>query len=422
MKIQNTPIMKTSIIHFLLLSSFPMLLWISALPPVLGQTLAEARELAHSGKYLEAESILQTLSTENPNDPEITLARAYNFSWWARYTLALDAFSHVLKNDPSHPDALKGIAFTYLYQGNYSLAIDAFAKALNTQPNNYDLYLGIGMAHLQAKDYPGAQEAFSKALELQPDSREARQFIQSASLAPSYREADIWLGYSLLDGQENAIGLRGLQLSLQAAPKWRAILKYDNSLALDVLQIARSENNAPLVSIGTVREWNKQLFTELEYGLRFLDENKTQHFITGGQVFFLPKNIRIKAGGFAGIGKKLDSEWMTYLSINLPVFAHFRVEPTYYYVQPPNSPGAEHRFQMGLQFQTNRGYQLNVYGIYGSVLPEEGNSREKLFGWSATGLLPFSKSVWAQATIRQEKGVFYDFTSMALGLKIRLPR
>lgn len=381
-----------------------------------GQSLAQALQLSQSGRYAEAESAFSQL----PQNAETLLARGFNFSWWGRYDDALRAFSSVLDAQPGNFEAQKGAAFTLLYQGNAEEAARAFEKLSSQEPSAYDLFIGKGMAWQAAKNYRKAQTAFKRALELQPQSAEARQFLQSAALAPAFLETDIWLGFSRLDGNVNQFNLRGAQLSVQAAKKWRALLKYDNSLALDILNLARRDRNAPLVSAGLVREWNGKSLSEAEYGLRFLDDNQTQHLISAGQVFFLPNNSRLKAGGLLGFGQNLDTEWMVYASYNVPLGEKFRFEPTYYFIQPPNAPGPEHRLQLGLQYQSRTGYQLNLYGLYGNTLILEGEGREPLFGWSLTALAPFSNIVWAQLSLRQEKGVFYNFSSAALGLKVRL--
>ena len=385
-----------------------------------GQSLERAQQYSNAGHYAEAETMMQQLAEQNPDDRAIMLARAYNYSWWGKHQEALSAFSAILALDPDNLEALKGKAFTLFFNGETGPAVLAFETAARVAPGDYDIQIGKGLALLEEKEYKAAQWSFKRALEIRPNSAEAKQHLQTALLAPGLVEGDIWVGYSLLGGQENKINLRGLQLNVRASKKLRAIAKFDNSLALDILSLARSDKAAPMVSAGLIREWGKKSLTELEYGFRFLDKDLTQHFISGGQVFFFQPNIRLKLGGFAGFGQGLPGEWMTYFSANLPATKHIRVEPTYYYIQPPNSPGAEHRLQLGLQFQTNRGYQLNLYGLYGNTLIEEGGSRQPFFGWSLTGLAPFSKSVWGQFAFRQEKGVYYDFTSVALGLKLRI--
>lgn len=405
--------MKTSLYLTLLL-----LLW--SFSRAQAQDLAQARQLSQSGRYAEAESAFSQLLVQQPQHAETLLARGFNFSWWGRYAEALQAFSDALDAQPGNFEAQKGAAFTLLYQGKAKEAAQAFENLTAREPSAYDLFIGKGLAHQAAKDYRKAQMAFKRALELQPQSAEARQFLQAAALAPAFLETDIWLGFSRLDADVNQFNLRGAQLSVQAAKKWRALFKYDNSLALDILNLARRDRNAPLISAGLVREWNGKSLSEAEYGLRFLEEKQTQQLISAGQVFFLPNNSRLKAGGLLGFGQNLDTEWMAYASYNAPLGEKFRLEPTYYFIQPPNAPGPEHRLQLGLQYQSRMGYQLNLYGLYGNTLIQEGEGREPLFGWSLTALAPFSNIAWAQLTLRQEKGVFYNFTSAALGLKVRI--
>ena len=418
MKINTTPNMKK---HPILFTQLLVIVLYFGLPSqAQAQTLAKAQQFSNAGRYEEAEKMYQQLIAQKPGDLSIAMARAYNFSWWGRHIEALKGFSEVLVQEPGHFDALKGSAFAYLYKEDYARSIVAFEQAALLAPNDYDLYLGKGLAFLGDKQYASARAAFTKALSIKPDSAEAKRYLQTVDLAPGFIEGDIWVGYSTLAGQERNVNLRGLQLSLQASKNWRALLKYDNSMGLDILNLASQNRSVPMISGGLIREWNKKLFTEAEYGVRLLEKDQIQHFISAGQVIFLPQNMRIKLGGFAGFGQNLDKEWMGYLSFNLPATPRIRIEPTYYLILPPNSPGVEHRMQLGLQYQTPRGYQLNLYGTYGNTVVPDGAGREQFFGWGLTGIAPFSRIVWGQVAIRQEKGIYYDFTSVSLGAKLRI--
>ena len=419
-KINKQPIMKKH--PYFVAALAVIVIYFSAPGAAEGQSLAKARQFSQSGLYQEAADMYAQLLSQNPGNPEIVLAQAHNYSWWGQYPEAIKAFSEILAADPGNPDAFKGIAFTYFYQNDLDGALTAFEAAIAKNPDDYDLALGKGLVLLAGKEYSKARRAFERALEIKPGSEEAKRYLQTANLAPGFLEGDVWVGYSQLAGQENKFKLRGLQLGVQAAKNWRAVMKYDNSLALDILNLARQDKNMPMVSAGLIHEWNKKLFSELEYGLRFLDKNQTQQFLSAGQVFFLQQNMRIKLGGFAGFGQNIPKEWMAYASFNLPATAHIRIEPTYYLIQPPNGKGFEHRLQLGLQYQTNRGYQLNLYGTYGNTLVDESAGRQQLFGWSLTALAPFSRSVWGQLALRQEKGVFYNFTSLALGIQVRVQK
>lgn len=423
---------------------------------LLAQDLAQATALSTSGQYGQAERIFQDILNQQPANAAATLAHAFNLSWmghykeaiesfkkaldlganqeeatigmayayaWShKYALARSAFSQVLRKNQDNLNAKKGIAFSYLWQGNPQAALHYFDEIISKHPQQYDLFIGKGMAHLQSKDNEAAETAFKRALELSPGSAEAIQLIETAQRAPNLIEVDIWGGYSWLGDKEQKLGLRGLQLSAQLAKQWRGFAKYDNSLALDILNFARRDKAAPTVAMGAVHEWNKNLISELEYGIRFLDKDQYQHLVSGGQVYFLPQGIRLKVGAYAGFGQNTNTEWMTYFSLNLPLLENLHIEPVYYFVQPPASNTSEHRIQLGAQYRPATAFEINASGFYGTSSLNENGKRPTLYGWSLTGLAPIHRLLWGQLVLRQEKGVYYDFTSVALGIKVRVDK
>lgn len=426
------------------------------LPAILpGQSLSDAVRLSHEGKHAEAEAVFSMLQDARPNDAAAALARAFNKSWmgsqkeaiagfegalrlgaeevsvlsglgyaaaWSRdFARAKQSFSRVLELDPGNEDATKGLAFTHLWQGNHVEAIRLFDELLVKTPDAYDLNIGKGLAHLGNAEHTSARIAFERALAIDPASEEAKELIQKAPMARPSIEGDVWLGFTQLGENENRAGLRGLQLTAQMGKFTRAWAKYDNTLALDILQFARSGKAAPFLAAGMSRQWNTRLISELEYGVRIFDDNQIQHLISGAQVFFLPNNIRIKAGAFAGFGSNANSEWMAYGSFNVPAGKRFRIEPTYYYISP-DAGSREHRVQLGLQYRSPRDWELNFYGLYGQTRLEGLENSGDIYGWSISGLYPFGKRIAAQWILRQEQSLFYRFTSAAAGVKIRMYR
>lgn len=427
-----------------------------SLSHIRAQDLAAATQLSTAGQYQEAEAALLQLLEVEPDNSEIRLAHAYNLAWMGKYKRSILAFkdalrlganeeeatlglayayawshqygtarthfSSILRRNVGNFNAKKGIAYTYLWQGNGKTALHYFKEIIAKQPEEYDLYIGQGMAHLQQKNNTAAESSFQMALELQPTSSEALQLLETARRAPNLFEFDIWAGNSWLGQDQQKFGLRGGQFSTQITKRLRAFIKYDNSLALDILNFAQRDKSVPIVTLGGVGEWNKNLLTEAEYGLRIFDAQQYQHLTSIGQVFFLPEGLRVKVGGYAGIGQNMPSEWMTFLSFNFPLVDKLHLEPSYYYVQPPGATGAEHRMQLGAQYRPRAGYEVNIYGFYGnSVLPES-STRIGLYGAGLIGVAPLHPLVSAQLIARYEHGAYFDFTSIAVGLKVRIDR
>lgn len=417
------------------------------------QPLNHAKQLSQSGAYHEAETIFQKLLNEQPENGEVVLAHAYNLSWMGKHQKAVEKFkraeqlganwedanlgiayasawsfhydearkifSDILRKNPDNLSAQKGLAYTYLWQGNNETAILYFDQLIEKNGPSYDLLLAKGQSHLNNGDNNAAKSAFQMALEFSPDSDEVQQYLELARQTSRFLEVNLWSGYSVLGNDENKFGLRGVQLTAKFNNNWQAFAKYDNSLALDILNFVRQNKNIPTLSGGVVREWNKNFSSEIEYGVRFLEEDKIQHLVSGGQVYFLPWNVNIKIGGFVGFGQDLATEGMAYLSLNLPIINSLRLEPSYYYVLPPNNSSKEHRLQMRLQYLFGKGYEVNLYGLYGQSAIADESGNKQIYGWSTSALAPITPSLWGQLIVRQEIGVFNDFTSMALGVKVR---
>ena len=435
---------KNSILLLILVWSASTLLW--------GQNLTEVVQWSHSGQHAKAERVLATLQAEQPANPEITLARAYNLSWMGKqneavtefqkairygadpatartgmgyaaafgrhFSLANQTFRKVLQQQPGHQEAARGLALTRFWQGSYQEAIRLLGQQTEAEPNAYDLHIALGLAQLHSGTPEEARSSFQRALDIQPASAEAKQLIGQTYVTRPFLETNLWLGFTRLDNSENEAGLRGVQATLKWRPDTRLWFRYDNSLALDILQFARAGRAAPLFAAGMSRQWDVRFISELEYGVRSLENQSLQHLVSGAQVWFLPGNARLNAGGFVGFGAARPVEWMGYGSINLPAGRNFRIEPTYFFIQP--TPGAnEHRAQLGLQYRSHNNAECSVYGLYGQTMTPGGENDSSVYGWSVVGAYPLGRVVSAQAVVRHEQSDAYRFTTAALGVQLR---
>lgn len=289
-------------------------------------------------------------------------------------------------------------------------------------PNNAEFLTGLGQAHLLAGENKKARENLYLALGADPSHAGAMAVLNHLRAAPPLLAVDVWAGLTHHDSDRSKLGLRSLQATL-FRKGWFWSLKYDNSLGQDILNLAQIGRNAPSASLGASHQWNGKWLSNLEYGVRDVPESAWQHFFNGSQVFFLPSNFHLKAGGFLGINPGLPGEWMVYASAHVPATQYLSFEPTYYIISPFNIQRPEHRAQLMARLRSRAGYELNLSGVYGygSIAGPEVKSRH-LAGWQATGLLPFSRVLWAMFSVRHESGYVHDITNYALGLRYRLER
>ena len=418
------------------------------------QDFQSAKNLSSSGKNQEAEQMFQQLLLQHPDDPEILIASAYNYSWMGKQELAIRqfkqalaikqldvnaliglgyafawdknyiksrmCFSSVLRRHPNHMDATKGIAYSYLWQGNAEAAINYFRKLSREYPENPEFYYSEGLAYLSKREQQKAVGAFEKALDEDPTYLPAKFQLQTIEENSAKYTLNALGGYSALSEGLSTFGLRVVHAEAQFDKGWRAKFNFDNTLSLDLMSFALLNQQVSALSVGVVKDWNQFLLTDIDYGIRFFPEGQLQHFVKGAQAFFLPWNFQLKTGGFIGVSQSLENEWMGFVSINFPAFPNLRFEPTYYHLKTAYSLAAEHRVQLGALYRFPSGYELNVYGLWGTSNVNLENRRKNIMGWSVSGLVPITRQLQGQIILRQESSPIQEFSSIAGGLRYQI--
>ena len=438
--------------------SFLIFLTQSALgqPGGIEKELAQARQLATSGRHAEAALDYDRILAQQPNNLDALIGSGYNYSWGKQYDKARLKFEAALALNPNAAEALAGQGYNYAWSGNYPLAKRAFEKLRTLQPDNAEAPKGLGYVHLWAGDgaaaidyfgdlvrqFPGNTEyhialaqaflsrhevkkariALRSALQIDSANRVANELLKSTYGATAPLELDVWAGYSATEG-ENKFSLRTLQLSGQVNRKLRMYLKYDNSLTADLAALVRANQEAQALAIGAVSAWNKNLTTRLEYGARLLPDNVNQQIFSGEQVYFFQNGMLLKAGGFYGWSDKAPKEWLAYGGLRVPLTHWYAIEPYYFLSRVEGAPRKENRFLLNNQLRTPGGYELNVGLMYGKSGITPADSKDnKIIGTYMTAILPFSQAVWGQFSLRWEQTPFADLTVAAAGIKLRLEK
>jgi tetratricopeptide (TPR) repeat protein len=131
---------------------------------------SHARQLLDQGKYDEAISELQQLSTSsNPKGLAHELGMAYYKK--GDYFRAADSFKKALQRDPGDNESIQMLGISYYLSGKPADAIPYLEKVQTWYSRaNVDASYILGQCYIQTKDYPRARVAFAKMFDLAPDS------------------------------------------------------------------------------------------------------------------------------------------------------------------------------------------------------------------------------------------------------------
>jgi Flp pilus assembly protein TadD len=454
--------MDRSLIKFAWILPF---LCVTAFSPAYAQSLQEARTLSLSGKFSEAGALFDHYLADKPDDPEALLASAFNHCWQKKYDSAATEFLEVLKYRPDDARALGGLGFNYAWAGLYEQARRTFNRLSKVQPMNVEaekglaytaLYSGdsedaiarftalaikypdskeywiaLGEADMNAKRTRSAKLAFRQARLIDPADAGIRTLLLSTRKAGAFAEVDAWGGYSSVDG-DTRLGMRFIQVTVQAAEKLRVYAKYDNSLSLDNRFFIQADRFSDAWFAGGVYDWNKSLTTKLEYGYRNLTGNTSQQLISFDQVFFVHHHSAYglqswHVGGLAGIGSGVPNEYLIYGGPYIALSRRWALEPNYYYSVNSFQDLQQHRFQGAAKYMAPSGLEING-GAYWST-NVVGSSKyppnhDKVYGVYVFALYPFSNRFTGQVSWRQETGTgaTSSISSIAAGLKVRFEK
>jgi len=288
-------------------------------------------------------------------------------------------------------------------------------------PGEIEYYIALAQAYLEENELKKARLSLRSALKLDSANRTANDLLKNSYGVAAPLELDIWGGYSNT-ADAGKFNLRTVQITGQIASKLRMFLKFDNSLTLDLPSLVRTNQNAQAFSVGAIVPWHKRLTSRLEYGTRLLPDNVTQQLFSTEQVWFLTEKWSVKAGGFVAPSNKLETEWLAYGSIRVPLSGFYAIEPYFFYSRVENAPGPESRFMLNNQFRTANGYELNLGALFGKAGVGPDVEDDSIYGGYATAILPLSQLLWGQLSVRWEKAPFDELVALAFGVKIRLEK
>ena len=131
----------------------------------------EARRLSQQGKYDEAISQLQALTTRTPKPAGLSHELGAAYYQKGDYLKAADFLKQAVAEDPNDKEAVQLLGLSYYVSGRPAEAIPYLEKVQTWYPRaNVDAAYVLGICYLQSRDYPQARKAFAKMFDVPPDS------------------------------------------------------------------------------------------------------------------------------------------------------------------------------------------------------------------------------------------------------------
>lgn len=151
-----------------------------------------ARAYAYSGRWDEAEAILDRLLVEHPADADLIVFKGRMLCWREDLGGAEKAFRRALEVQPRSADALAGLADLASWRGDHDAALVFSRQALDLDPDHAGALFRVGTVLLWRGDYGPARGYLARAAEIEPMNADFRRALDRA--VPLYvRRAEVWL-------------------------------------------------------------------------------------------------------------------------------------------------------------------------------------------------------------------------------------
>ena len=133
-------------------------------------SIQRARLLTSEGHSAEANTLLETVASQDPQFYVIPFLQGENFAQAHRWDEAERSYRACLKLNPSFEQAIMGLANLYLDNGRDATQAKPWLDlAVHQNPHNYAAYYALGVLARSARNDQEAYRYFLKAVEENPD-------------------------------------------------------------------------------------------------------------------------------------------------------------------------------------------------------------------------------------------------------------
>jgi tetratricopeptide (TPR) repeat protein len=140
------------------------------------KSIQRARLLTSEGHSAEANTLLETVASQDPQFYVIPFLQGENFAQAHRWDEAERSYRACLKLNPSFEQAIMGLANLYLDNGRDAAQAKPWLDlAVHQNPHNYAAYYALGVLARSARNDQEAYRYFLKAVEENPDYAYSQQ-------------------------------------------------------------------------------------------------------------------------------------------------------------------------------------------------------------------------------------------------------
>src|SRR5438874_8856521 len=131
---------------------------------------AQTRRLMEQGKYDDAISRLQELSSREPILKGLSHELGTAYYKKGDYIKAIDSFKKALEENSQDNEAVQLLGLSYYLSGRPAEAIPLLEKVQAWYPRaNVDASYILGLCYVQTKNYRQARQAFARMFDVTPD-------------------------------------------------------------------------------------------------------------------------------------------------------------------------------------------------------------------------------------------------------------
>lgn len=145
--------------------------------------LNESARLLHANRPGEAMKVLERLSQEHPDDPDVAINMGGALILQRKWNKAVKLLEEAVAKHPDNALLWSNLAAAYLGRLETSgprqqeRAIRAYEKALQVDPNVPNVHYHLGLIYKERGDLKRASAHFQRALEVNPGDRDARYWL-----------------------------------------------------------------------------------------------------------------------------------------------------------------------------------------------------------------------------------------------------